>query len=245
IPNPTQHLEGNLRGLFDWLIRYLTWPIFFAAILPAMDRKNRREFLVLYAWCLIPLVGLASFGKVLYPRFVLFMAMPLLVAAATTIVWLYETTRSRVWKRVVMLVMFAPSVIAVFYLLFNPLYAPIPQADRGQYINDWPAGWGVREVNAFLLNQSRNQHITVITEGTFGLLPYAIEMYLVNNPNITITGIWPLTSQIPEPVAEAIGKEPTYLIMNKDEVPGAWSATLLAQYQKGLRRDRFLRLYRL
>ena len=245
ITNPTQHLEGNLRGLFDWLIRYLTWPIFFAAILPAMDRKNRREFLVLYAWCLIPLVGLASFGKVLYPRFVLFMAMPLLVAAATTIVWLYETTSSRVWKRVVMLVMFAPSVIAVFYLLFNPLYAPIPQADRGQYINDWPAGWGVREVNAFLLNQSRDQHITVVTEGTFGLLPYAIEIYLVNNPNITITGIWPLPAQIPESVAEAVKKEPTYLVVNKDEVPIEWSATLLAQYQKGLRRDRYLRLYRL
>lgn len=245
ITNPTQHLEGNLRGLFDWLIRYLTWPIFIAAILPAMERKNRREFLVLYAWCLIPLVGLASFGKVLYPRFVLFLAMPLLVAAATTIVWLYEVMSSRVWKGVVMLVMFSPSVIAVFYLLFNPLYAPIPQADRGQYINDWPAGWGVREVNAFLLKESRSQHITVVTEGTFGLLPYAIEIYLVNNPNITITGIWPLPAQIPEPVAEAVKKEPTYLVANKDEVPTEWKATLLAQYQKGLRRDRFLRLYRL
>ena len=142
-------------------------------------------------------------------------------------------------------VVFAPSVIAVFYLLFNPLYAPIPQADRGQYINDWPAGWGVREVNAFLLNQSRDQHITVVTEGTFGLLPYAIEIYLVNNPNITITGIWPLPAQIPESVAEAVKKEPTYLVVNKDEVPIEWSATLLAQYQKGLRRDRYLRLYRL
>lgn len=245
IRSPTQHLEGNLRGLFDWLIRYLTWPIFFASMLPAMERKNRREFLVLYAWCLIPLVGLASFGKVLYPRFVLFMAMPLLPAAATTIVWFYETIRTRVWKVVGTLVLFVPSMIAVFYLLFNPLYAPIPQADRGQYINDWPAGWGVREVNAFLLNQSRNQHITVVTEGTFGLMPYAIEMYLVNNPNITITGIWPLPAQIPEHVAEAIRKEPTYLIMNKDEISIEWHAVLVAQYQKGLRKDRFLRLYRL
>lgn len=245
IANPTQHLEGNLRGLLDWLIRYLTWPIFFAAVLPAMERKNRPPYLTLYAWCVIPMVALASFGKVLYPRFVLFMAMPLLVVAATTIVWLYEVIRSRVWKRVVMLVLFSPSVIVVFYLLFNPLYAPIPQADRGQYINDWPAGWGIREVNAFLLEQSKNQHITVVTEGTFGLLPYAIEMYLVDNPNITITGIWPLPPQKPEYVASVAKKEPTYLVVNRDEVSIEWSATLLAQYQKGLRRDRFLRLYRL
>ncbi|MBI4062465.1 glycosyltransferase family 39 protein [Candidatus Gottesmanbacteria bacterium] len=245
IVSPTQHLEGNLRGLFDWLIRYLTWPIFFAAIAPAMERKNRREFLVLYAWCLIPLVGLASFGKVLYPRFVLFLAMPLLVAAATTTVWFYETVRTRVFQVIGTLVLFAPSFIAVYYILFFPLYAPIPQADRGQYINDWPAGWGVREVNAFLLEQSKNQHITVVTEGTFGLLPYAIEMYVVNNPNITITGIWPLPTQIPEHVAEAIAREPTYLVVNKDEVSVEWHAVLIAQYQKGLRKDRFLRLYRL
>lgn len=245
IANPTQHLEGNLRGLFHWLITYLTWPIFLLSVLPAMERHKRKEYLMLYAWCLIPLVGLAAWGKVLYPRFILLLAMPLLVAAAATIELIFIRVSSRVWKWVLATVLFAPSLIAVYYLLFIPLYAPIPQADRGQYITDWPAGWGIREVNTFLAQEAQKGHITVVTEGTFGLLPYAIEMYLVNDPNITILGVWPLPDQIPEAVSAAIAREPTYLVVNRDEVSEEWRADLIAQYQKGLRKDRFLRLYKL
>ncbi|OGG14678.1 hypothetical protein A2875_04960 [Candidatus Gottesmanbacteria bacterium RIFCSPHIGHO2_01_FULL_46_14] len=245
IIHPTQHLEGNLRGLFDWLITYLTWPIFFAAIAPAMEPKFRKEFLVLYAWCLVPLVGLAAAGRVLYPRFVLFLAMPLLIAAAVTIVWLFEKITNRVWRAVLFIGLFAPSLIAVYYLLFNPLYAPIAQADRGQYISDWPAGWGIREVNALLLEQSQNQHITVFTEGTFGLLPYAIEMYLVDRPNITIVGIWPLPEKMPDSIVEKIREEPTYLVANQSLLPPDWFGQLVGSWQKGLRKDRFLRLYKL
>ena len=100
-------------------------------------------------------------------------------------------------------------------------------------------------MNAFLSAEAANGHITVVTEGTFGLLPYAIEMYLVNNPNITIVGIWPLPDEPPVLVQTAVEREPTYLVTSQKEAPVSWKAQIIAQYQKGLRRDRFLRLYKL
>lgn len=245
IKNPFLSLEGNLRGLLDWLIHYLTWPVFFAALLPAMVvPRSRREYLLIYAWWVIPFVGLASFGRVLYPRFILPMSMPLLVVAATTVVWVLEAIRLKVWKIVLAGIFFLPSLLAVYYLLFNPLYAPIPYADRGQYISDWPAGWGVREVNNFLGRQAARGHITVFTEGTFGLLPYAIEIYLVDNPNVTIRGIWPVPQEVPDYVISSVRLEPTYLVFSQQDVPKGWPVSLVAQYQKGLRTDRFYRLYK-
>lgn len=243
--HPFLFLEGNLRGLFDWLIGYLTWPIFFAAIIPAIGGLYvRREKFLLYFWWLAPFIALALFGRILYPRFIFFMTMPLLILAGASIVWLYEIVTWRIWKMVLIAMLFIPSLWAMYFIIFIPLYAPIPNADKGQYISDWPAGWGVREVNAFFAQEALKGHISVYTEGTFGLLPAAVEMYLVDNPNITIGGIWPLPKEVPAEVLAKVRREPTYLVVSQGEVPPSWPVVELAAYQKGLRKDRFLRLYR-
>ena len=78
-----QFFIGNIRGLFDWLINYLTWPVWIIVLLPIFTfHKQFREKMLLYAWWLVPFVALALFARVLYPRFIFFMAMPLLILAA-------------------------------------------------------------------------------------------------------------------------------------------------------------------
>ena len=37
---------------------------------------------------------------------------------------------------------------------------------------------------AFLKEKAKNEKIYVATEGTFGLMPYALELYLHDNPNV-------------------------------------------------------------
>ena len=247
IRHPTEFFVGNIRGLFDWLIRYLTWPVWLAALLPAVTIwKYTREKLILYAWWLAPFTALALFGRVLYPRFILFMTLPLLVLAALTADHIFARWRKNVIGLVLLAVLFVPSVWTDYLLLTKPTYAPIPQADRGQYINDWPAGWGVREVNDTILEESRKGNVVVYTEGTFGLLPYGLEIWLVDKPNIVIHGIWPLTETLPSEVAESVKKYPTYLVANDPkDVPKGWPLTLIASYPKGLRKDRTLRLYKI
>ena len=40
--------------------------------------------------------------------------------------------------------------------------------DRNQLFDDWPSGYGVREVISYLREQSKEQKIVIGTEGTFG-----------------------------------------------------------------------------
>ncbi len=244
--HPFNFLEGNLKGLFDWQVHYLSPAIFIAAFAPVfMLWKHGKEKLLLYGFWFAPFLALALFGKVLYPRFILFMSMPLLVLAATSIVWFWGAYRRTFLGLAILIVLFGQSIFTDYFIVTNPLYAPIPSADRGQLIDNWPAGWGIAEVNAFLLERSKYGKVTVFTEGTFGLLPAAIEIYLIDRPNIEIRGIWPLPQEMPNEITKMALDHETYVVLNESqEPPLAWHLTFIAEYQKGLRKDRRLRFYK-
>ena len=244
LTHPFNFLLGNIHGLFDWAIHYLTWPIFIAALLSGLSLwKWTREKLLLLGWWFAPFFALALDGRVLYPRFILFMTLPLIILAAVAVQWIWNHFRGSVWRWVLLVILFFGSFYTDYYIIANPLYAPIPSADAGQYINDWPSGWGIPEVNAFLLKESQKGKITVYTDGTFGLLPYAVELYLVDNPNVTIKGMYPIPSDIPKALIDQAKKNPTYIIFNQRQDVPPWPMKLIAQYQKGQNTVVFMRLY--
>ncbi len=244
LTHPFNFLLGNIHGLFDWAIHYLTWPIFTAALLSGFSLwKRTREKLLLLGWWFAPFFALAADGRVLYPRFILFMILPLIILASAAVDWMWNRFKGSVWRWVLIGVLFFGSFYTDFYIITNPIYAPIPNADAGQYINDWPAGWGIPQVNAFLLGQAEKGKITVYTDGTFGLLPYAVELYMVDNPNVTIKGIYPIPGDIPKEMTDQAKKNPTFMIFNQKQNVPPWPLTLIAQYQKGQNTVKFMRLY--
>jgi hypothetical protein len=244
LTHPFNFLYGNIHGLFDWAIHYLTWPIFAAAMLSGFSLwKQPREKLLLLGWWFAPFFALALDGRVLYPRFILFMILPLIILAALFVRWVWDHFKGSVWRWVLIVILFFGSFYMDYYIIANPIYAPIPAADAGQYINDWPAGWGIPEVNAFLLTQADKGKITVYTDGTFGLLPYAVELYLVDNPNVTIKGMYPVLNDMPKELTDQAKKNPTYMIFNQIQNIPPWPLRFISQYQKGQNAAEFLRLY--
>jgi 4-amino-4-deoxy-L-arabinose transferase-like glycosyltransferase len=251
LTHPFRFFLGNLHGLADWAIGYLTIPaviLVFIAVLFIF--KKWREKLLLIAYFSAPFVALALFGQVLYPRFILFMVMPLLILAAWSLWFLFEKIETLKNHALYLLVsgslIFFYSVYTDSKILFSIVTAPIPKSDSGQYINDHPAGWGIREVNDFLEKETRGKQIAVYTEGTFGLLPYGIEIYLVNNPNIKIVGVWPIPEMMSQEMLDSIASHPTYYISNKfQELPARWIAEPIAEYQKGNNSASKLRIYKL
>lgn len=209
--------------------------------------KSWQQKLLLVIWCIAPMFGLALFGRVLYPRFIFFMAMPLFVLAAWGMDYLTDKVTS--YKRYAFLL----SVLFVIYplyvqtkIVYSALTAPIPGADRNQYLSDVYSGWGIREVNAILETVAQDQKITVFTDGTFGLMPYGIEIYLVDHPNIEIIGMFPTPEKYSEEMNEHIAMRPTYYVSNQLQfLPETWNAELIQEWQKGVSPGRYLRLYRL
>lgn len=240
---------GNLRGLLTWLFTYLT-PFYLVLIFVSLlAKKFLREKIVLIAYFALPLIALALFGRVIFPRFIFFMSLYLLPLAAVGLTQIIDLLNNYLNKRklniyyivsalAIILFTIYPAKVSMDFI-FNPSKAAIADADNAQYISDWPAGGGVKESVQFFDEKSKNEKIFIGTEGTFGLLPYALEIYLANNPNVIIKGYWPV-EEIPEEVVEASKKMPTYFIFYQPciecefvgDAPNDWPLKKISEFKK-------------
>lgn len=244
LEHPLRFLWGNLIGLWDWFITYFSWPMFSLVILSLIGfRRYFKEKVLLLVWFGAPLFALALFGKVLYPRFIFFMSLFVLLLAALGFYKLFQFLRKPFFFAALGLLFVLPWLRVDWQLLTNPFLADIPKAEKGQYLNDWPAGGGINETVAFLSQESKEKKVYVVTEGTFGLLPYGLEVYLYQNPNIEIQGIWPLPKELPNEILEKTKTRPTYFVFNKTQiVPPDWPIEFVAKYRKGIGKA-YLQLY--
>lgn len=233
--DPFRHLMGNLTGLTSWLVSYLTVPLVLAVILAMwwLLQRNMRVGLFFLGYFSIPFLGLAVFGKVIYPRFLLFMLPALLIPLIYWVQYWLSKAKYKRWVYGALILILLPALYFDMKLLTDPIHAPMPYADRQQLINDWPAGYGIKEAVAYLDEQAENDHIFVGTEGTFGLYPMALELYLGKDPQVTFKPYWPV-NEFPEELQMLARNNPTFLLFKeRQEIPKEWPLELIAQYQRG------------
>lgn len=253
LDHPFNFFIGNWKAFWDWLTIYLTYPIVFLILGSFFITKAYlREKLVLFVWFLVPIIALALFGKTLYPRFIFFMTLFLLPLAAISIFKLYKLIKRKWIFYIYLLLFFILALRSDYLILTNFSKSPITYSDVSQYSNDWPAGGGIKEAVAFFKEEAKKDKIYIATQGTFGLLPYALEIYLVDNPNTTIEGIWPLGDTIPKKVLEQSKKMPTYFVFYQPcstcwpigTAPTAWNLTNITLQYKKVYSQRYFTVYR-
>ncbi|HWY80127.1 MAG TPA: glycosyltransferase family 39 protein [Candidatus Sulfotelmatobacter sp.] len=238
---PFAFFIGNMKGLGGWFIDYMTAPfLVLAAASFFVDKKFFREKLLLFIWFIFPFMALAFFGKVIYPRFILFMTMPIIVLGTYTLFSLMQKIKQFGLQLLFFIVFLSMFLVNDYYLLTDFAKASIPQSDKEQLINGWPAGEGVTQTVSFLQKQAQQGKVYVGTEGTFGLMPYALEMYLDKNPHIAIQGFWPINSTPPKEILDASKKMATYVVFYQDcpscqaigKAPSTWPVTPVFQLTK-------------
>lgn len=217
LQHPFTFFLGNLLvGQRDWLIRYMTVPVLaLIAIAFFIDKKFFKEKLILFLWFLIPFLYLALFGKTIYPRFIFYMTLFLLPLAAFTFIKLFSFINNKFAYLLFCLLALFLMLRSDYFILFDFIHAPIPISDLNQYSNDWPSGKGVNEAVGFFKKVSKNKKIFVATQGTFGLLPAAFEMYFLDNKNIELKGYWPIEESIPSEVLKKSKQMPTYFVFHE------------------------------
>jgi hypothetical protein len=231
-----QNFSGNFHGLVSWLIPYSTWPMLVLVLFAFVFYKEFfREKVLLFLYFIIP-----------------FVTLPLIPLMSYWFFKLYEKRKNLYSFIVAFIILISLMLYADFYILTDFARAPIPQSDLNQYINDWPAGGGVKEAVHFFSDQAKTQKMYIGTEGTFGLMPYALEMYLVDNPNISIHGFWPIKDTPPNEAITMSKTMPTYFLFYQpcpscsisDGAPITWPVHLISQYKKGVG-NTYLRIYQI
>lgn len=253
LTHPFTYFFTNLSALVDWVVIYMTMPFLILVVSSFLvGKKYFREKILLFTWFIIPFIALAFFGRIMYPRFILFMTMPLLILGAYA---LYEAMgfARKVWLKIIIFIVFVTMFfINDYFIITDFAKAAVPKSDKGQFVAGWPSGVGVNETIAFLKEKAKTEKIYVGTEGTFGLMPYALELYFYDNPNVKIVGFWPITQTVPKEAVEASKIMPTYFVFYQDcsvcphmgVAPVEWEATPVFQIERD-EKERYYTLYQI
>ncbi|MGH7246390.1 MAG: glycosyltransferase family 39 protein [Candidatus Levyibacteriota bacterium] len=239
LQHPITFFLGNLHGMLSWLITYVNWlGLLLALVSFFVYRKFWKEKLLLVLWFVVPFLIFALIGKVLYPRYIIYMTIFLIPLIAVSLYEAFHITLGpkNLFGFVFIVLLFSSYLFVDRFVLFDFAHAPIPGSDLNQYINDWPAGGGVKEMVSFLSDQSKKGKLYVASEGTFGSVPtLAIEIYLDSDKNIGKRGIWPLPKVFPNDLLEKAKTMPVYYVFNQTQTPPSnFPLKFIAKWQKGI-----------
>ena len=244
--NPLYLVFGNTPTMLVWAFQYLT-PVLsilfiFAIIYYLYKREAKILFLLL--WIFIPFSATAFFGKIIYPRYILYLFPAIFIIISIFSVDVLLRMKVNRMRYLYISILLLGPLAAILSIIYNPSTSSIPRNDKNQLVDDWPAGGGVIESVEIIKNAASLESVFVGTEGTFGLMPYALEIELVNNPNVKIQGYYPV-KELPVEVIEMSKTQKTYFIYNLTQDEKVFSdpkLKLVGKYRKG-NSETFLRIF--
>lgn len=238
LAHPFALFQGNMTGMSIWFWGYLGTMLVIAAVIGLLWGMIKRDKRILYLFILfiVPWIASASMAKVLYPRYLLYFTPPLLLLIAYglyTVLHLvgkiaFEKSESigitRLAQNIVLLAFLLFSLSFSYQLVFSPTTAPLPLQDEEQYVRGWPSGYGVDEIYTYLKKEfDKDKKLAVGTEGTFGLMPFALQIKFYDQlyhakpgESLFIDGYWPF-SNVPQKLVEYSVERPTYFVVYQQE----------------------------
>ncbi len=235
----------NLIQYSELLAVYLS-SFIFAVIANLFFAKNqaRRTLAYLILAFLVPFAVVVVVGKLIYSRHLYFLTMPLLMLVAMGLASIW--TKMKILNHKLLLI--AVSVLPVLYMdarmILDFKTTPLPKSDKFQYVEGWPAGWGIKEVTKFIESKASEGELTLLTEGVFGSLPTtAMELYFGNYPQVHIVPVDNGKNMDPAKIID--WQHPVYLILSKKQgLPDRFVGQQILKVQRG-NGDSYLQLYKL
>lgn len=179
----------KLTPLYIWWESGFVMPLLAILGLAALFKKDKKMAGYLFIWFLLPFIAIVFFTKVLFPRYMIFFGSLFLIFSTY-----FLTIISKKLKVILMVLI----LIAVSYfnytIIFDYQNIPFPEVDRGQYIEGWPAGWGIKEFMDYARVKSKTKPVVILAEGNFGMAGDVLDVFLKRSDvgKITIRGYWPL-----------------------------------------------------
>lgn len=203
----------GFAGLIGWLI---------------LVKKNRSFFLYFSAWLVFLYIGVSFFTRILFPRYLIFFSTLLLIPTAFLLDYL------KGWKRIITGILLVLSFFVFdYYIIFDVKGIPFPPVDRGQYLEGWTAGWGIKDIVEYARERSKERPVVILAEGNFGMTGDVLNVYLKKDDRIFIKGYWPLSEDnIVENRTELEKSIVLVVISHQEKPPSNLPLTLIKTYNK-------------
>lgn len=218
IKHPFHPFLENIKSAFRYYWHYLTPSILFLGAIGILIEiwKLRTRNWKLLIWWLLPLLAQTSVAKVFTARYILFSIPPFILFASYGLQAILKKLKI---KAVVLLIILLPTLFFDWHLWHNPAKASFPEDERAGYLEEWTAGWGIKEIADYLKKLPRDENIIVGTEGFFGTLPDGLQIYLEGENKISVIGVGYPIKTLPEPLFNAKeAGDRVYLVVNRSRL---------------------------
>ena len=231
LKTPFQYFGNNLKLTPLYIFWEMGFVIGLMGLIGLIRLMGKDKKLGLYflLWILLPFLAIVFFTKVLFPRYLIFFASIFLLLASYFLSNIYNL-RSKI---LLFLLIFISVFLFNFTILFAPRYIPFPAVDRGQYIEGWPAGWGIREIVDYAREKSLTKQVILISEGNFGMAGDALEVFIKSTDKITLKPYWPLDEKQLFQHQKDLKDNFVYVVFpHREEFPDFWPLKLIKKYEK-------------
>lgn len=245
IKDPLHPIILNIGRLVEWMVYFVPIVFIILALFAFFFKKKnyRWEIAVLGLWFVIPIFIELEIAKIFTARYILFTLFPIFILSAFVVLRFLEISRKIFLP---LTIFFCASLLFLDYLIINdPEHAILPRDERAGYLEAWTAGVGVREAAMYIREEhlaNPEKHIVVGSEGSFGVLPNGLEMYIEDLPNVSVVGH--STPDIDSIKDSLIGakkaQDKVYLVINDSRFwadPEKVGAVVLKSWEKAQKPD--------
>lgn len=239
LKHPLDPLLPHLKDIWRYYTIYLTYPLFLLGLSGLRrglaNKKLKLWFLIIAFWWLFPMLVQSAFAKVFTARYLLYGVPSFLLFIVFGWEGLGAWLKKRKIPPVFLWLLFFPALFFNYQLWTDVRKAPLPHDEHAGYLQEWTAGWGIKETADYLKTLSREKGIVVGTEGYFGTLPDGLQIYLEKEADISVIGVGYPIKTLPDPLlgAKEFGNQ-VYLVVNQSRLeyphPEEWQ--LIAEYPK-------------
>lgn len=225
---PMSLWRNNLYSTIIWWWQYYRLPLLIMGVFGFMMliKKHRwRQLLVLSSWIFLPIVFEIFTAKIYIPRYFLFTYIAFGLLVAYGMKQCLSFFKAKLAKTLLVVLLILPSLSLDAKIIFSPEIAPLPQVERWQYFEGWPAGYGLKDVVFHLENEylRKNKKITLITEEET-LVSSGLPLYLTAYPDLKVEPVFSLEESLERQKDEFVklGTNDLVILHHRQSVPDNW-----------------------
>ncbi|MFA5770243.1 MAG: glycosyltransferase family 39 protein [Patescibacteria group bacterium] len=231
IKSPFAVFWPNLKIIPHYVFSEMGWLTGFLGVigLILILKKNLSLGLYFSIWLFAPYFVIAGLSRVIFPRYLIFLATLLTIFSA----YFLSNLKSKIIKLILLIIFLSISAFYAYGFYFNPSAIPFPEIDRGQYVEGETAGWGAREMMEFAREKSKEKQVIILAEGDFGLIGDVLNVFLKDDDKINIRGFWPLDEKVLLDNQKELKENFVYVVFSqRKEFPNFWPIKLIKKYDK-------------
>jgi 4-amino-4-deoxy-L-arabinose transferase-like glycosyltransferase len=235
IKNPFQVVEHNITHIIWYVMHNLGYGMFFVGLIGLyfIFKQKRSLFIFILVWFLGMYIPMMFFMKVLFTRYTIFISPIFIISAAYGLDSIMKKRINSFIHLLLWIAILAFPLYFNFKIYFDYAKMPMVANDRGQYIEDWPAGYGAKEIMDYIRAFSTEKKAVVLCEGNFGMAGDVLDVFKYDTDKIDIKPFWPLNevdivsaSQTEEDVNMFV------VFSHRTDFPMQWPMELVKEYKK-------------